>query len=31
MDMIKSYGHIKKPKENHRFFYDFSLFNNAFI
>ena len=25
MDMFTSYGHIKKPKENHRFFYDFSL------
>ena len=25
MDMITTYGHIKKPKENYRFFYDFSL------
>ena len=25
MDMFTSYGHIKKPKENDRFFYDFSL------
>ena len=25
MDMLPSYGHIKKPKENYRFFDDFSL------
>ena len=25
MDMFTSYGHIKKTKKNHRFFYDFSL------
>ena len=25
MDMIPSYGHIKKPKENYWFFDDFSL------
>ena len=25
MDMFTSYGHIKKLKLNHRFFYDFSL------
>ena len=25
MDMITSYGHIKKLKENYRFFDDFSL------
>ena len=25
MDMFTSYGHIKKPKYIHRFFYDFSL------
>ena len=25
MDMFTSYGNIKKPKENHRFFDDFSV------
>ena len=25
MDMFTSYGHIKKPKKNHRFVNDFSL------
>ena len=25
MDMFTSYGHIEKPKENYRFFDDFSL------
>ena len=25
MNMFTSYGHTKKPKLNHRFFYDFSL------
>ena len=31
MDMFTSYGHIKKPKWNHRFFYDFSLAFNPYI
>ena len=29
MDMFTSYGHIKKTKWNHRFFYDFSLIESV--
>ena len=27
MDMFTSYGHIKKPKKNHWFFYDLDWFS----